>query len=143
MSVISDKIEMLLIDDDESVVRLLTPQIRSLFDERVVLTEMSDPVTARHWIETHAPELVLTDLQMPVVDGFEILRYARKCNPYCQVIFHSSHFSAEALCLALRLEAADYVPKSVGLEDLLQVLEYAYHRLIRWRQALPMKPACL
>ncbi len=142
-TVMREKVRMLLVDDDESLVLLLTPLISKFFAERVALTEMTDPVAAKHWIGENAPDLVLTDLQMPTVDGFEILRCAKRQNPYCQVIIHSGHFSAEALRLALKLEAADYLPKSAGPDDLLHSLEYAYRRNIRWMQALPVDTACL
>ena len=142
-TVMNENLKMLLVDDDQSLVLLLTPLIRKFFAEGVALTEMTDPVAAKHWIGENVPDLVLTDLEMPLVNGFEILRCAKRRNPYCQVIVYSGHFSAEALCLALKLEAADYLPKSAGPEDLLRALENARCRLIRWMRALPATAACL
>lgn len=131
-----ENLKMLLVDDDESVVRWLTVVIGRAFQGRVDLTALTDPVAAESWANSNSPDLVLTDLEMPVVDGFEILKCAKRRNPYCQVIIHSGHFSAEALHRALKLEAADYISKSVGSKELLDVLEHAYRRNIRWKQAL-------
>ncbi len=131
-----ENLKMLLVDDDDSVVRALTALIGRAFQGRVDLTAMTDPVAAESWVNSNSPDLVLTDLEMPVVDGFEILECARRRNPYCQVIIHSGHFSPEALHRALKLEATDYVPKSAGPKELLDVLEHAYRRVIRWTQAL-------
>jgi DNA-binding NtrC family response regulator len=141
-SVMVKSLEMLLIDDDPSLVPLIAMMIRRFFAERVALTEMTDPVAAKEWIETNAPDLVLTDQQMPEVDGFEILKSAKKRNPYCQVVIYSGHFSDEALCLALRLGATDYVSKTAVPEELLQILDHAHRRVLRWMQALPATTAC-
>ena len=131
-----ENIKMLLVDDDESVVRWLTVVIGRAFQGRIELTAMTDSVAAESWTNSNSPDLVLTDLEMPMVDGFEILKCAKRRNPFCQVIIHSGHFSAEALRLALKLEAADYVGKHAGQKELLDVLEHAYRRSIRWKQAL-------
>ncbi len=138
----SEHLKMLLIDDDELLVESTGVLVGRRFAEKVALTGMSDSVAAKRWIDAHAPDLVLTDLQMPAVDGFEILRAARKRNPYCQVIIQSGHFSASALSLALRLEASDYVQKSSGYEDVLEAVACAYRRVVRWKQALSTSMAC-
>ena len=133
----AEDIKMLIVDDDESMVRLLTRLISDSFDGRVALNGMIDPVAATHWIEEMSPELVVTDLEMPKVDGIEILKCAKKRNPYCQVIIHSGHLSIAILGEAIELGASDYVPKSLDQEGLLHSLEYAWCRLQRWRQAFP------
>jgi len=139
----NNQITMLVIDDNHSLVCSLAMMLRTYLEERITLTEMTDSVAAKHWIEKHGPHLVLTDLQMPEVDGLEILRSARKRNPYCQVILHSAHISAEVLCLALKLEAADYLLKSESPEHLLQVVEHTCDRIIRWEKALQPKQVIL
>ncbi len=131
-----ENLKMLLIDDDEFMVRSLAMLIGHTFQGRIDLTAATDPVVAESWTNSNSPDLVLTDLEMPEVDGFEILKCAKRRNPYCQVIIHSGHFSPEALRRALKLEATDYIPKSAGPKELLDVLEHAYRRIIRWTQAL-------
>ncbi len=131
-----ENLKMLLVDDDESMVRSLAVLIGRAFRGRIDLTALTDPVAAESWVNRNSPDLVVTDLEMPVVDGFEILKCAKRRNPYCQVIIHSGHFSPEALLLALELEATDYISKSAGPKELLDVLEHAYRRTVRWTQAL-------
>ena len=134
--VMDENLKMLLVDDDESVVRWLTVVIGRAFQGRIDLTALTDPLAAKSWIDRNSPELVVTDLEMPLVDGFEILRCVKQRNPFSQVILHSGHFSAEALRLALKLEAADYVQKCADSKELCDALEHAHRRVIRWTQAL-------
>ncbi len=130
-----ENLKMLLVDDDEFMVRSLSMLIGRAFQGRIDLTALTDSAAAESWANSNSPDLVLTDLEVPVVDGFEILECAKRRNPYCQVIIHSGHFSPEALRLALKLEAADYISKSASPKELLDVLEHAYRRIVRWTQA--------
>lgn len=131
------RVNMLFVDDDESLIRLLTRVIGDRFDRRLALTSMTDPVAAKRWIEQYRPDLVLTDLEMPEVDGFEILACARKRNPYSQVVVHSGQFSPDLLRKAIELGASDYVPKRTDRANLLEALESACCRVLRWSQVLP------
>ncbi len=131
-----DNLKMLLIDDDEFMARSFTVVIRRAFQGRINLTALTDPVAAQSWTNRNSPDLVLTDIEMPAVDGFEILKCAKRRNPYCQVIIHSAYFSPEALRRALKLEATGYILKSAGPKEVLDVLEHAYRRVLRWTQAL-------
>ncbi len=133
----NDKLKMLLVDDDESVVRALTRLIGRAFQGRIDLTALTDSVAAKGWIEKNSPDLVVTDLEMPMIDGFGILATAKRCNPYSQVIMHTGFFSEESLRLALRMEATDYLHKCGEPKDLLDALEHACRRVVRWTQISP------
>ncbi len=78
-----ENLKMLLVDDDGAIVRSLTALIGCTFQGRVDVTALTDPVAAESWANSNSPDLVLTDLEMPVVDGFEILECAKRRNPYC------------------------------------------------------------
>ena len=135
--------KMLLIDDDGPLVQTLTRSVGRLIGEKFTLTAMTDSLAARHWICGNSPDLVLTDLQMPAVTGFDIVECARRSNPACQVIVYSGHISPEALHLALRLGAVDYIEKAADWEDLEQALRSACDRVVRWNQALPERVTCV
>lgn len=127
-------LKMLLIDDDQGVLLPLARLIGRAFEDRIELTVLSDPAAALLWIERNSPDLVVTDLEMPGIDGFAILECARSHNPSAQVVIHSGHVSEEALSRALTLEAARYVPKHVGFQALRGVLEHAYDHVIGERE---------
>lgn len=129
-------IRLLLIDDDPAMVRLLSQVIGRSFADRIELVEMTDGPSARLWIEEHMPDLVVTDLEMPTVDGLEILKCAKRRNPCAQVLMLTGHSSIEALFEALESGASDYLLKPVDQESLVMLLEQACSRVLRWKQAL-------
>lgn len=64
------------------------------------------------------PELVLTDLQMPEMNGLELVAAVKRDYPFIPVILMTAQGSEEIAALALRKGAASYVPKRRLAEDL-------------------------
>ncbi len=62
-------------------------------------------------LETVQPDFVLTDLQMPEMDGLELVRKIRRHHPRVPVILMTGNGSEEIAVTALRMGAASYVPK--------------------------------
>ena len=128
--------KLLLVDDDPSMVRLLTKIIDRSFGNRVELRSLTDPKEARHWIEDNVVDILVTDLEMPGVNGLELLRCAKRRNPCTQVLFLTGHSTVDALTDALELGATDYLLKPLVQAELIELVEDADKRLRRWRKAL-------
>ncbi|HUQ70860.1 MAG TPA: response regulator, partial [Planctomycetaceae bacterium] len=74
-------------------------------------------------IELHVPDLVVTDLNMPELDGLELVRIIRETYPLVPVILMTNQGSEQIAVRALQTGASSYVPKSrlaVDLEDTVQ-----------------------
>lgn len=68
-------------------------------------------------------DIVLTDIKMPVMDGFELIRELRQAFPHIQVIILSSYNDFEHTRQAIRLGVKDYISKyEMEPEELLRVL---------------------
>src|SRR5262245_56312694 len=74
-------------------------------------------------IAREAPDLVVTDLLMPEMDGLELVREVRRRHPLLPVILVTAHGSEEVALEALRQGAASYVPKRNLTQDLLETVE--------------------
>ncbi len=90
-------------------------------------------------IATHAPDVVLTDLEMPEMNGLELVEAVRAQHPFIPVVLMTAHGSEAIAIEALRKGAASYVPKrdleSNIVATLTQILEVAgdnrqQHRLL-------------
>src|SRR5262249_55853972 len=85
-----------------------------------------------------APDIVLTDLQMPEVNGLELVRAVRRLQPLVPVVLMTAYGSEEIAIQALQQGAASYVPKKVLERDLASTLErvLGVARVGRQRQRL-------
>jgi CheY-like chemotaxis protein/anti-sigma regulatory factor (Ser/Thr protein kinase) len=87
------------------------------------------PLYASHGSEAleilrqQAPDVVLTDLLMPEMDGLELVRAIRVQHPLVPVILMTAHGSEDLAIQALRNGAASYVPKKSLARDLADTLD--------------------
>ena len=89
------------------------------------------------------PDVIVTDLQMPEVDGLELVRQVRQLYPQIPVVLITSFGSEQIAIEALRAGATNYSPKSSLQTDLVrtvsQVLELAQH--MKFRRSPDVLPA--
>ncbi|MCC6555258.1 MAG: response regulator [Polyangiaceae bacterium] len=80
-------------------------------------------------IASRAPDIVVTDLQMPEMDGLELVEAIRRAHPSLPVVLMTAHGSEEIAVQALRRGAASYVAKRSLAQELVptlrQILEVA------------------
>lgn len=74
-------------------------------------------------LQKHTPDVVLTDMLMPEMDGLELVRAIRIKHPLVPVILMTAHGSEELAIQALRQGAASYVPKKSLARDLAETLD--------------------
>jgi len=111
-------IRTLIVDDEPLARRVLAEELAEIEGVEVV-GEANDGATALSSIERLEPGLVLLDIQMPVMDGFEVVRSIRGPLP---VIVFVTAFSEHALS-AFEVGAADYLLKPVSAERLALAVE--------------------
>ena len=132
----SSKTKLLLVDDDPRMVRLLAKIIERSFDDDIEMQFLTDPAKARETIEKDLIDILVTDMEMPGVNGLGLLRCAKRRNNLTQVLFMTGHSSLDALNDALELGATDYLLKPLDQAELIELLGQAQKRVQRWRQAL-------
>ena len=136
MRLLNHETTILVIDDDPSMVRLLTKIIERSFGNGVRLHSLTDPNEACQWIERNLVDILVTDLEMPSINGLELLRWAKRRNPFSQVFFVTGHSTLESVVDAMEFGATDYLLKPLDQAELVALIEDAERRLRRWRQAL-------
>lgn len=89
------------------------------------------------------PDVIVTDLQMPKIDGLELVRRVRKTCPDVPVVLITSQGSEQIAMQALRAGATSYTPKSMLRNDLIrtikQVIEMTRH--MRYTHDMALYPA--
>jgi CheY-like chemotaxis protein len=111
-----------LIVDDSPVDRRLAGGILEKCSGMIV-EYAANGAEALEKIEQHVPDLVLSDLQMPKIDGLELVGAIRSRFPLVPVILMTAHGSEDIAVQALARGAASYVPKSKLAQELPEVVE--------------------
>lgn len=88
-----------------------------------VVTSATSGAAALDTIRTSPPDLVLTDLLMPEMDGLELVAAVREQFPSLPVVLMTAHGSEELAIRALKGGAASYVPKRTLARDLAETLD--------------------
>lgn len=101
----------ILIVDDSRIDRVEVRRI--LGDAQHEFVEASDGRAALEKLEETAPDLVVTDLKMPLVDGLQLVSISRKRYPNVPVVLITSRGNEAMAKEALRVGAASYVPKDM------------------------------
>lgn len=120
----------ILIVDDHEVMR---GGLRSLLGsppEWEVCGEAVDGVEAVEKAKELKPDVVVLDINMPILNGLEAIRLIRKEVPQTQVVILSRYEAAEMRAKALEAGAREYVPKS---QNLARELLAAIDEIVRQR----------
>jgi CheY-like chemotaxis protein/anti-sigma regulatory factor (Ser/Thr protein kinase) len=111
---------IILVVDDNPVDRKLAGQIVEEQGSTAIYAE--NGVEALERIELDRPNVVLTDLQMPELDGLTLVERIRRDYPALPVVLITAHGSEEIAAKALRAGAASYVPKQNLRSELREAL---------------------
>ena len=90
----------------------------------------TDPRQGLALVESERPDVLLTDLKMPAMDGMELLRRAREHDPTLPVIVITAFATIESAVAAVKQGAFDYLPKDFSVDQLTVAVE----RAVRQRQ---------
>jgi CheY-like chemotaxis protein/anti-sigma regulatory factor (Ser/Thr protein kinase) len=126
----------LLVVDDSGVDRLLAGSLLAKNPDWTVAYACSGQEAVKE-LECHRPELVVTDLQMPEMDGLQLVEFVRDTYPSIPVVLMTGVGSEEIALEAFDKGAASYVPKkelNVDLADTVaRLLAMAPRQQIRKR----------
>lgn len=108
--------DILVVDDSPTILAM----VKSVYEKaNHTVRTASDGIEALDRIQEKPPDLLLTDLDMPRMDGLTLLKRVRQERPHVEVIVLSGVTKIEAAIEAMRNGALDYLLKPVQEEDLL------------------------
>jgi DNA-binding NarL/FixJ family response regulator len=107
-----------IIADDNAKVRERWQRLLRTIPNVVVIAEAADGEEAVHLALEHQPSVVLMDVSMPRLDGFEATRRIRLEVPNVRVIIVTAHTSAEYVEKGFAMGADGFVAKIAAADDL-------------------------
>ncbi|MAY79972.1 MAG: hypothetical protein CL930_04220 [Deltaproteobacteria bacterium] len=102
---------LLIVDDEPVILQIL----KAVFDDEPVrLTCVGSGKDAQRVLEEQGCDLLITDKNLPDINGLELLQQAKEVNPFSEVIIITGYASLETALAAMEHDAFDYVVKPLN-----------------------------
>lgn len=115
----------LIIDDEIHCSESLRFLLNKYHADVKIVDEANDPIQAIGLIAVHKPEVIFLDIEMPHLNGFELLSKLETID--FEIIFTTAY--DEFALKAIKVNALDYLLKPIGVEDLQKAIEKVRTRL--------------
>ncbi len=109
---------ILVVDDERMFLMSLAEGLMQSFKEFKIFTAENGEYAMRV-LDSNPVNLLLTDLQMPVKDGFDLLRHVREFFPDIQVIVMTAYINEDIMGRLKSLGFSEILEKPFDLEDLI------------------------
>ncbi|RLW69822.1 MAG: hypothetical protein B6D68_01610, partial [spirochete symbiont of Stewartia floridana] len=114
------KARILIVDDEREFVVSLAEYLRSF---QFQVSVLSEPERCNTVLGQAEYDLILLDIRMSGVTGFELLSMIQKTNRHTPVIMISGHASVENIVKAMRFGAVNFYKKPIQLKELVSEIE--------------------
>ncbi len=114
------KNRILVVDDEEALRIVLSAELEG---EGYQVANAGDGQEAINILATNEFDLILLDIKMPNVDGFEVLKYVKEHSPKTKVVMLTGFADLKNAIESKKLGAEDFVSKPYDLVDLLTTVE--------------------
>mgnify|MGYP003624119891 CR=1 FL=1 len=122
----NDKIKILYVEDDDVTRENAIEYLENYF---VNIYEAKDGLDALKKFEQINPDIIITDIQMPKVDGLEFAKNVRQKNKEVQIIVITAFSHKEYLLKAIELQLVKYLMKPIKENELKDALELCVDNL--------------
>ncbi len=130
----TEPIKILIVDDHAIVREGLVALMASKRDLRVIGQASNGEQAVRLARELN-PDVILMDLQMPVMNGLDATRLIRQANPQARILVLTSFADDDQVVLAIQAGVLGYLLKETATQELLEAIRCVY------RGESPMHPA--
>ncbi|MBP9096164.1 MAG: response regulator, partial [Ignavibacteria bacterium] len=117
----------ILIVDDDNVTLSILKQV--LYKANHDVTTAIDGEEAIQYVKNTVYDIIVTDFNMPGMNGIELTKEILKINPQAVIILITAYISVKAALESIKLGAFDYLTKPVDKEELLLSIERGLERL--------------
>lgn len=127
------KKKILVIDDEQSIRLLLENFLKKEYE--VVTTNNGEE--GLNWLETNIPSLIICDIQMPIMDGYEFIKRVRASGfqKHTPILMLSGEESSDNRVKCYKLGAQDFLVKPFNFQELEALIHkniFPIHYAIEW-----------
>lgn len=119
------KNKILIVEDEKNMREILTMLLEG---EGYEALQAKDGTEGLEWLNKDIFDLIITDIKMPGVSGFEILKRSQELSPETLVIIITAFGTTESAVEAMKLGAYDYIHKPFKIDEIRLVVKNALEK---------------
>lgn len=112
-------LKILVVDDSALNRQVIVEYLRH---KEIITIEAEDGEQALQKIGTEKPDIILLDLIMPIMDGFEVLEYLKKQNNTIPIIVITAYLKGNTFQRCMELGAKGFLNKPVKMQELFNLI---------------------
>lgn len=116
------KYKMLVVDDNPYDREDVKNAVKSSNDMIEIVGECSNVKKALALVEELSPDIIITDIAMPITNGIKMAQILKESHPTIKLIFMSSHYEFDYAKSAIDLAAYGYILKPIERDELIKVI---------------------
>jgi DNA-binding NtrC family response regulator len=124
----NEKIHLLMVDDEVKFLNALTDRLKLKFFD---ITSATNGADAIKMAEKARFDVAVIDLQMPGIDGVQVLKTLKKGHKFLEIIILSGHATIETAVECTKLGAFKILEKPCNFDDLVESIKEAYESRLR------------
>lgn len=134
MSNITDMLKeiKILYVEDEEITRIITKKILKRYAGKIVIGKNGQE--GLELFEKHKPDIVLTDLRMPILDGIDMIKGIREFDDECGIIINTQIEDIDYIIKSVDIGIDKYIVKPVEDEIILDALRKVFLKVIKRRK---------
>lgn len=117
----------LLYIEDEAPIRMVTAMFLEPYFKEII--EASNGLEAIEMYKEHQPDVIMTDIEMPKMNGLEFCRAIRKEDKTTPIIITTAYTCVEYLLEAVSLNLIKYLGKPLKEEEIMEALKICFEQL--------------
>ncbi|MCF8113485.1 MAG: response regulator [Desulfotignum sp.] len=118
-----EKIHLLMVDDEEKFLNALTERLKLKFFDITPVTNGEDAIKVAKKAQF---DVAVVDLQMPGIDGVELLKILKKSHRFLEIIILSGHATIDVAVDCTKLGAFKVLEKPCSFDKLVETITEAY-----------------
>ncbi|QFR50211.1 response regulator transcription factor [Sulfurimonas lithotrophica] len=115
-----DNISIIVVEDDDNVREELVEILSSLFKH---VAEAKDGCEGLEYIQKYKPDVLISDIRMPCLDGLDMLSEVKKAHKDIVTIFASAFSEKSYLLDAINMQANGFLLKPINVEELIEKIK--------------------
>jgi len=124
----TEKIHLLMVDDEVKFLQTITERLKLKFFDITSATNGKEAIAAA---EKGRFDVAVIDLQMPGIDGVQVLEILKKNHKYLEVLILSGHATIETAVTCTKLGAFKVLEKPCDFDKLVEAIKEAYETRLK------------